>query len=268
MQVDFYIPKKLPGLIELIWKQCSNTPQKWKILPSGKLELIFRMGPASQMRSARHINDHNSPLHYFCFLSGLHTRPLEIGFDSFYYIGVQMKPIAAKALFGIPVNKIRDFYIEGSNLFTSLNRLEEELNAKSSFVEIAKHLENHLHSMIRESSDLHLALSLDHAVEKITTAAPLNQFDNLERMIGYSRTHTFRLFNDWFGLAPHSVLRLRQFVRSIQLIHQSEGSLTQAGCDAGYYDQPHFIKSFKEFAGMTPKQYQDQMTDMPGQLPV
>ena len=92
MNFQSYIPKSLNGIVDMIWEQQANTPSPWKILPSGKVELIIRIGPKAEMQSARKMSRNNSPLDQFCFLSGLHTKPIVMSFNSFHYIGVQMKP--------------------------------------------------------------------------------------------------------------------------------------------------------------------------------
>jgi AraC-like DNA-binding protein len=42
--------------------------------------------------------------------------------------------------------------------------------------------------------------------------------------------------------------------------------LIDVGLENGYYDQSHFIRSFHEFADMTPGEYRRQMSSIPGQL--
>lgn len=43
--------------------------------------------------------------------------------------------------------------------------------------------------------------------------------------------------------------------------HKQYTNLTALAYDAGYYDQAHFIKDFKEFVGISPKQfYADNLT--------
>jgi hypothetical protein len=97
MILSYYIPHKLTGIADLIWEQRSDDPMRWKILPSGKVELTFRTALPAQMLPGKRIGTHNSPLSSFCFLSGLHTRPLAFSFNRFHYLGIQMKPVAVKA---------------------------------------------------------------------------------------------------------------------------------------------------------------------------
>lgn len=43
-------------------------------------------------------------------------------------------------------------------------------------------------------------------------------------------------------------------------------NLTEVGYACGFYDQAHFIRVFKEFSAMTPGQYLEQKSRIPGIL--
>lgn len=267
MTIQRYIPHRLKGVVDLIWEQHSDTPTRWSILPSGKIELIFQLGTVARMRSAAKINNQDNPLELSCFLSGLHTRPLNLSFDRFHNFGIQMRPIAAKALFGIPLKEVRDYYLEGSDFLNRQAEIEDQLKSKATFIERAAFIEDIFLAQLAETADLHQAISLHDFADKIILHKLLGRNVSIEQSLGYSRTQTFRIFNDWFGLSSHSYLRLLQFVKSVQILHHSPGKLIQVGFGTGYYDQAHFIRSFKEFSGMTPAEYRKLKTEIPGQLP-
>jgi AraC-like DNA-binding protein len=267
MILKSYIPVKLRGIVDMIWEQRSDTPTGWKILPSGKVELLFRLGPVVRMHEAKKIGEHNSPLPHFCFLSGLHTRPLSMSFERFHMMGVQMNPIAVRALFGIPGCEIRDYYIEGDALMKNLDQIENELNARPRFIEKAKWLENFLLSKICETAELHTAINLSKVTDEISCNNFFRKITAVEQYLGYSRTQTWRIFTEWFGLSSSPYQRLLQFVHAVNHLHSSPEKLTMIGLNQGYFDQAHFIRSFNEFAEMTPGQYRKLMTHIRGQLP-
>jgi AraC-like DNA-binding protein len=49
-------------------------------------------------------------------------------------------------------------------------------------------------------------------------------------------------------------------------MHGPKRSLTDIAIEAGFYDQAHFCRVFKNFSGLTPKQYQQQRGDLPFHL--
>ncbi|WP_109829776.1 helix-turn-helix domain-containing protein [Reichenbachiella versicolor] len=74
-----------------------------------------------------------------------------------------------------------------------------------------------------------------------------------EREIKYMSL--YRLFGNKLNMTPMKFVRLCKFrVANYHLFHSSK-SLTGIGSNSGYYDQPHFVKEFKHFVGVTPKEY-------------
>lgn len=266
MKFNTYIPTRLTGIVDLIWENEIPGPGSFNILPSGKIELIFPIVPVSTLEAVK-IAAHDNPVNnYTCFLSGLHTRPLKMVFEKFHTFGIQMKPVAVKALFGMPLSEIRDYYIEGKIVFDTVRIMEAQLNSRKSFMERAQWFENLLLNKINETADLHIAINLDRAIKKHLVQKQHGSSKTIQDMMGYSRTQTFRLFNDWFGISAHSYQKLLQFIRATESLHNMDAKLTDVGYENGFYDQAHFIRTFQEFADMTPGEYRKQMSALPGQI--
>ncbi|MGG5207604.1 DUF6597 domain-containing transcriptional factor [Chryseobacterium sp. MIQD13] len=80
---------------------------------------------------------------------------------------------------------------------------------------------------------------------------------DLELFTGYSERHLERKFEHYMGLTPKkygSIVRLHHF---INLMKKNVDNESTAGLshDAGYTDQSHLIKDFKNNIGLTPNQY-------------
>lgn len=266
MKFNSYLPTKLTGIVDLIWEQEIPNNGKITVLPSGKVEIIFPIHPIEQLEAVKITSQDNPVNNYASFLSGLHTKPLKMTFEKFHVIGVQMKPVGVKALFGIPLCEIRNYYVEGAVVFDTIHIIEEQLKSKSNFVEKAQWLENFLLKKINETADLHIAINLDRAIKKYMLQKQDGSPKTILDILGYSRTQTFRLFNEWFGNSAHSHLKLLQFISATETLHDRNLKLIDAGLKNGYYDQSHFIRTFQEFAGMTPGEYRKQMSDVPGQI--
>lgn len=72
-----------------------------------------------------------------------------------------------------------------------------------------------------------------------------------------------REFKKQIGISPKQlgkVIRLQTALK--MLLNQQSETLTSIAYESEYYDQAHFIKDFKEFTGITPKEFlgNDQMT--------
>jgi len=89
------------------------------------------------------------------------------------------------------------------------------------------------------------------------------------RSLGCSRKHLSTRFAEQVGLAPKTAARILRFGRAVSLIgadgRRSWGEIA-AGC--GYYDQAHFNRDFKQFAGSTPTEFAErQIPDQLGLAP-
>lgn len=270
MQAQNYIPKKLAGFVELISQQQSDEPNTWTFLPDGISCLMFRLNSKSgwDILEAKSIHQIDNPSRNFCLITGFSTTPVVISYNHFDYIGVYLKPIALKAIFGIPAHELRDLAIEGSYVIPELNMVENKLQELSDFHERAQWLENWLCSKINESADLNTALSLNRLAEKLASNQHGINGKQLEDFMGYSRAQTHRIFNRWFGLSSQKYQRLNKFVHTLEQVHFSNDPLTSISHQQGYFDQAHFIRTFKEFANITPSQYRKQQTDLIAQFPI
>ncbi|MEL6254310.1 MAG: helix-turn-helix domain-containing protein [Bacteroidota bacterium] len=64
-----------------------------------------------------------------------------------------------------------------------------------------------------------------------------------------------RLFKEYIGINPLLYARIVRFLNAIDKYEPSKDCLTGLALDCGYYDQSHFIRDFKAFTGLTPRQY-------------
>ena len=218
MQVQNYIPKKLSGFVELISHQHSNEPNTWTFLPDGITCLMFRLNSKSSwdILKAKFINQIDNPSKNFCFITGFSTRPVVISYTHFDYFGAYLRPIAIKALFGIPAHELRDLAIEGSHIIPELNMVENKLRELCNFHERAQWLENWLFTKINESADLHTAISLNRLADKLATNQHGINGNQLEDFMGYSRAQRHRIFNCWFGLSSQKYQRLKKFILALE----------------------------------------------------
>lgn len=69
-----------------------------------------------------------------------------------------------------------------------------------------------------------------------------------------SERYIQKIFLDYVGITPQRLFSVQRFTRSLQLVRTASTSLTDIGYECGYYDQAHFIREFKSYAGLTPLQ--------------
>lgn len=73
---------------------------------------------------------------------------------------------------------------------------------------------------------------------------------------GYSERYINKVFIEEMGFSPKTFCKIIQFQKALEFLNYGAPSkMTKAAVDLGFYDQSQFIKDFKNYCGMTPKQY-------------
>ena len=94
--------------------------------------------------------------------------------------------------------------------------------------------------------------------------------DNLDRHISIdelveeacmSKSSFYRHFSDEFDMSPLEYITHERVVRARELLADPENTVTNVSHSLGFSSTSHFIDMFKEHEGVTPKQYQLEVTD-------
>lgn len=267
MEYDFYIPHRLKGISPLIWEQKTSVPKKWSFLPEFNIDLIFNLDQPWLVQKGPYKERSFNPTENFCFLSGLHTRPLQVAFSHCHMFGMRLNTLSANLLFGIDCKELKDWSIEGELVLgNKLAHIQDKVNELPDFRSRAVWLEEFMCSLLTHHSDLGMAMRLSALLDEFCDERATGNNFRIEDHTGYSRMHTLCIFQKWFGVSPTEALAFRRFEKALNLIHHSTDNFTQIGLNCGFYDQSHFIRVFKGFAEMTPGHYARIRTEMVGQL--
>jgi methylphosphotriester-DNA--protein-cysteine methyltransferase len=69
--------------------------------------------------------------------------------------------------------------------------------------------------------------------------------------VGLGRRTAERLFQRHVGLTPKRLQRILRVQAVLRRVHGGS-PFVDATLDAGYYDQPHFLRDFRDLAGVSP----------------
>jgi AraC-like DNA-binding protein len=166
-------------------------------------------------------------------------------------VGIRFRPGAARAFLKLPLGEATDTTIPLEDLWNSrAGRLSARLSDCGPIPEILEVVE----SALERPED-------PTPAQRALLALPRNRElwnpDELARQSGVSPRHFRRLCLDETGLTPKRlcrILRFRQTLGRIRSCQQHGGRVDFAGlaADAGYYDQAHLIREFRELAGCPP----------------
>ncbi|MCA1605812.1 MAG: helix-turn-helix domain-containing protein, partial [Acidobacteria bacterium] len=77
------------------------------------------------------------------------------------------------------------------------------------------------------------------------------------------------LFSRTVGLTPKLYCGVLRFQRVVELTAAKQSaSRVDVALAAGYSDQPHFNRQFREFAGVTPSEYDELSPLSPNHVPI
>lgn len=95
--------------------------------------------------------------------------------------------------------------------------------------------------------------------------SPSTSVENLAGIACLSKKQYGRLFLEYVGMNPKEYGRIVRFQRALRMMQLGSRDYAGIAYANGYSDQSHFIRDFRQFSGMTPKQltaYQTPYSDL------
>lgn len=175
--------------------------------------------------------------------------------------GIYFHPYALPYLFSVPAEALNNQHVEVSSLLgrPGLDLEEQIMTAKT-------HLEriNIASAFFEKRLD---AISVRHpgiiaSIHHIIRMQGVVNIDDLVQRNFLSQRQFERNFKTVTGFSPKMFSRIVRFENCIDLYLKGDVSLTEIAYTFGYYDQSHFIRDFKEFAGEHPSAYFSQDLSM------
>lgn len=142
-------------------------------------------------------------------------------------------------------------------------QLHQALMEKNDLLEIESLLSNFLHELFSTySTSAQTAIKKPEEGNRIRAIRDYlhdnyNQeiaLDELSAQFNISRFHLIKSFCRQYGLPPHKYLINLRIEKSKPLLRK-QWPVTRVAYETGFYDQSHFINSFKKLVGTTPKKY-------------
>ena len=226
------------------WYERVEHPVVRRELPGGRIVLVISFGPPLEV-------DGRS---YGSFVAGLHeTAAITEHAGVSHGIQAYLTPLGAERLFRMPMGELAG---GGADLAELLGPAAGELAERlylapdwpARFALLERFIAARVHAAPPATPELEWAWGRLLASDG---AAPIG---SLAREIGWSRRHLAARFREHLGLPPKPLARILRFERAAARL-RAGAALTDAALDSGYYDQAHFNRDFRAFAGVTPTEY-------------
>ncbi len=216
-------------------------------LPDGSPELIFNTADpfvALGRGGARRVQ----PL---AMLVGQITGPLTVGpTGRVDLIAVRFEPCGA-SLVCDNLAAITDSWIDVADLPPrELATLRDELARAPDLYTRVSMLDDALTRL--SSQRLGPDRDVAEAVRAIGASHGMVVLEELAVRLGCSLRHLQRRFATQVGVSPKLLARIRRFQRVFQAWRDDPRSLSRVAVECGYFDQPHLIHDFRDFAGSAP----------------
>jgi AraC-like DNA-binding protein len=243
-------PEELKSIVECYWIVDGDDPTRvqQKIIPDGFPEIIFHFGDPYRIK----LNDHWE----------LQSRSLIAGQITKYFylentgvsdmLGIKLKPTALTRLFNVSMDSLSDKVVDllqlGDDTLSGLDRLVRESGTRNDQI---SRINRYLGEVRQYPSDP----TLERAIESILARYGNCTVGQLCEVTNITERQLQRIFKKHVGLSPKFYSRIVRFSYIFQLVQGKKMSWSDVSLEAGFYDQPHFIKNFKTFTGEDPTDY-------------
>ncbi|MBK6544612.1 MAG: AraC family transcriptional regulator [Saprospiraceae bacterium] len=227
-------------------------PEKQRIVPDGCMEMIFHYGDIFKQYN----QDGKFIIQPKCFIFGQISNTLEIeptGKTGIY--AVRFHPEGFSPFATIPLNEMENRAVPLQEIFGNeglqiekaiLNATvtEERINIAETFLLNKLSSPEAIDRVVKSSVEILLQLNGQLPIDKLSEHLKVN------------RRQLERKFTSIIGLSPKQLSKIIKLQATLKMLAKKQfTSLTSVAYEGGYYDQAHFIKDFKEFTGMSPKNF-------------
>lgn len=252
------IPALRP-FIKLIWAADERKPQasnrmvrtdRERLLPSGAMHLVFRLND-SPIRIFDSVDDPEGETFRRGVIggtrAGFYVKDIS---ESGRTVGAMLQPGASKLLFGAGADEFAGRHTGVDDVWgQDANRLWEALGEVMDLDRQMNIFEQFLIRRLPRVFGVHPAIA--HALSRFSSTLDIGEIVN---ETGYSHRRFIELFRRDVGLPPKTFTRLIRFQRTLKLFEKKSPWIDMS-LEAGFSDQAHFNREFREFTGVTPSEY-------------
>ncbi len=259
--ICLYTPKKEPlrDVVQSFWQVSrQNQFKKEVIIPMGIVEIIFNFSTETTFNATLYDSRFILPR---CFVQGYHTSPINLTLpanQSLY--GIVLHTAAAKHILGVPPGELARKCIDLTLIDPSVDSLWHLLAEKKSFQERTMLLSRWILKRMSGLSDR------DQHFNKLFTLSTSRTLTvhGISDWLCYSPRHLYRKFHEMSGFNTEQTLLYLKYLKAKKLIHHSGLTLSQIAYACEFSDQSHFIKTFRSFTDLSPKEYRKRKSAIPG----
>lgn len=251
---DFHSP------IRALWQVTYATGGKQEtILPKGVIEIVFQLNTDEHASSSQRSLLLPIPR---VFINGFNTKPIIFQPPRHSTLfGVRFNPVAVNQFFGERASQFGDRLIDATDVDETVNRVWHQLAETDTFQKRVAVILQWVKPRTVELHQREILLNQFLVKNELTLSAR-----QLGETLCYSSRQVSRKLVDISGLNGEQMLLYKKYLYAVDLMHQTDLSLTQIAFRCHFSDQGHFTKTFRNFTDMTPKAYRQAKDSLPGHV--
>jgi len=225
------------------WYERVDRPVVRRELPGGRIVLVISFGPPLDVDGRA----------YGSFVAGLHdTAAITEHAGESHGIQAYLTPLGAERLFRMPMGELSNGGADLADVLQGADELAERLYEAPDWQARFGLLESFIAARVADAPPV--PRELEWSWQRLLASDGAVPVESLAREVGWSRRHLAARFREHVGLPPKALARILRFERAAERLRRGD-ELVDAALDSGYYDQAHFNRDFKAFAGVTPTEY-------------
>lgn len=172
------------------------------------------------------------------------------------YFGVRFFPEQSILKLNFPMAELLNKQIPLFDVFSGDQSIIERISEQEAFCKKVDVFDAFLKKVHFDSrKDLQM---VKYAIQEIYTSRGLVNISDLSHSIGFSQQYIRRKFEEYIGFSPKQFSQVVKFQNCLDmLLDKDDSDIMDIIYENGFYDQAHFIKGFKKFIDLTPKQYKE-----------
>ncbi len=246
----------LKSLVKFYWTlevPFDPNNQKQRIIPDGYIEMKFNLGD----KIKRFISENDFIFNPNAIVMGQRTKPyyiLPVG--NVDTIAICFYPHGFASFVNTPLEMLVDKETSIAVLFGQANadELEQQIIQAGDTQQRIEIIETFLLKKLNEKSTIsNIVKSTVDTLLKTNGSTSINDIlkDDISK-----RRQLERHFKNQIGISPKQLSKVIRLQAALQmLLNKKTATLTDIAYENEYFDQNHFIKDFKEFVDVTPKEF-------------
>ena len=257
MNYETFLPHAdLASFVNCYWVlevEADPDVQKQRVIPDGFIEMFFILGDDVR----RFTTDTAYLIQPRAMVMGQITQPFYIQPQGYVKtFAVRFYPYGFAHFVQVPLKDLANTETPLSHLLPGSEALQENIENANGTPERIALIEGYLLGLLTEKSTIDKIVK--NTVDTLLSTRGNASIQTILEKSGINRRQLERKFYQQVGLSPKQLGKVIRFQYALQsLVNRPSDSLTGIAYDSEYYDQAHFTRDFREFTGITPKDFPD-----------